>query len=108
MKVFEVGLICEIEGGHGVLVADSESLYTDIKSYLLASVSAHLKSLESLYDDKTSDYEGDLLKIFRMESQQAHERIGKAQSIAALRQIKLSESLLEVMIREREVLQGIL
>ena len=106
MKVFEVGLVCEIEGGSGVLIADSENLYTDIKFYLLGSIGSHLESIESLYDGTESDYERDLLKQIRTESQQAYERVGNAHNIAALRQIKMRESLREVMIREREVLGG--
>jgi len=106
MKVFEVGLVCEIEGGSGVLIADSESLYTDVKFYLLGNVSKRLRDMESLYDDSTSDYERDLLKQIRTESQKAHEDIGRAMNIAALRQIKMDYSYLRVIINEREVLGG--
>ena len=106
MKVFEVGLICEFEGGHGVLIADSDSLYTDAKLYLLGSVSRKLRDMESLYDNELDEYEINLLAKLRKESQKAHEDIGKAKNIDDLRKIRMEESSLMVIVKEREVLGG--
>ncbi len=106
MKVLEVGLVCEFEGGHGALIADSDSLLTDTKMYLLGVLSRHLKDMELLYSDNANAYEVRKIKALKKECQWTQEKIKKSKDIESLRRIVMDESSMRVMIKEREVLGG--
>lgn len=106
MKVFEVGLVCDFEGGSGVLIADNEYLFNHCQIRLLGVLSKHLKDMELLYSDNANDYEIRKINALRKECRWTQERISKAQDVDALRRITMDESNMRVMIQDREVLGG--
>ena len=114
MKVFEVGLICEFEGGgRRVLMADNDRLFANAKMYLLGAVDKHSEEMEVLYGDaddefskKYADECQQQLAAIRRESSNARDNLNNSKSMDDLRKIRMGESSLMVIVDEREVLGG--
>lgn len=109
MKVFEVGLICEVEGGHGVLMSGDGNLLENIRSVLIRQARDVAISWDVDFDDDDtyedcSDYK--FCDEYKAAAEQALTEIKSANSIEDLRKIKIDRLHLKVFILEREVKGG--
>lgn len=106
---FEVGLICEIEGGRGELMSGDGNLLENIRSVLIRQARDVANSWDVDFDDDDtyedcSDYK--LCDEYKAAAEQALTEIKSANSIEDLRKIKIDRLHLKVFILERKVLGG--
>lgn len=106
MKVFEVGLICEFEGGHGVLIADSENLFRDARTVLIAEIEKEIQFWKIDDSEGFDEYDIQNSNEYQAEYGNALSQLVQATSIDELRQIKIDKPSQLVMISEREILGG--
>lgn len=109
MKVFEVGLVCEIEGGRGELMSSDGNLLENIRSVLIRQARSIASSWDVDFDDDDT-YEGcsdyKFCDEYKAAAEQALTEIKSANSIEDLREIKIKKLHLKVFILEREVKSG--
>lgn len=104
MKVFEVGLVCEIDGGgRSVLIADNDGLFVLAKAWLAGAVSKRLDGWKDCYSGD-DDYEKIQLEAIKAEFKKARAEIDASESIGDLNAVTMEHSMLVVRIYEREVL----
>tara|TARA_R110002020_G_scaffold136237_3_gene303971 strand:+ start:474 stop:809 length:336 start_codon:yes stop_codon:yes gene_type:complete len=106
MKVFEVGLICEIEGGRGELMSGDGNLMENIRSVLIKQARDVANSWDVDFDDDDtyedcSDYK--FCDEYKAAAEQALAEIKIANSIDDLRKVRIEKLHLKVFILEREV-----
>lgn len=107
MKVFEVGLICEFEGGHGVLIADSENFFRDAKTVLNAAIQKEIRFWTiDANDDDFNDYDIQHSNECQAAYGDALSKIAQANSIEDLRAIKIDKTSELVRVSERQIIGG--
>lgn len=107
MKVFEVGLICEFEGGHGVLVADSENFFRDAKTVLNAAIQKEIQFWTiDANDGDFDEYDIQNSNEYQAAYGDALSKLAQANSIEDLRAIKIDKASELVMVSEREIIGG--
>lgn len=106
MKVFEVGLICEFEGGHGVLIADSENLFRDARTVLIAEIEKEIRFWKIDDSEGFDEYDIQNSNEYQAEYGNALSKLVQATSIDELKEIKIDKPSQLVMIKEREILGG--
>lgn len=109
MKVFEVGLICEIEGGHGELMGSHGNLLENIRSVLIKQARDVANSWDVDFDDDDtyedcSDYK--FCDEYKAAAEKALAEIKDANSISELKAVRIDKLSLKVLVMEREVLLG--
>lgn len=107
MKIFEVGLICEFEGGHGVLIAGGDNLFRDARTVLIAEIEKEMQFWNiDANDDGFDEYDIQNSNEYLAEYGSALSQVVQATSIDELRKIKIDKPSELVMIKEREVIGG--
>lgn len=107
MKVFEVGLICEFEGGHGVLIAGGDNLFRDSRTVLIAEIEKEMQFWKiDASDDGFDEYDIQNSNEYQAAYGSALSQVVQATSIDELRKIKIDKPSQLVMIKERKVLGG--
>ncbi len=107
MKVFEVGLICEFEGGHGVLIAGGENLFRDARTILIAAIEKEIQFWKIDDSEGFDEYDIQNSNEHLAEYGSALSQVVQATSIDELRKIKIDKPSQLVMIKEREILLGV-
>ncbi|OLF36527.1 hypothetical protein BTW00_05415 [Psychrobacter sp. C 20.9] len=104
MKVYEVGLVCEIDRcGRSMLFAANDAFINAARACLVACVDNYLKIAEANLVDG-DEYERQEAATNKLEAENAIELLCKATTIDEMSAISLDNHMLIVRIYEREVM----